>query len=217
MRYFSYFLLVLLLAAATVRLVAGKRGDHSRRPPIEIFNDMVRQNKVRPQERSGFFADGLDSRLRVPGTIARSHALDVKGVKVYPFEDNPVNTGLIPGTTNFVATIPLEVNEKLMARGRERFNISCVPCHGPQADGNGITKKIGAMAVVATLHDKRIVSMPDGELFYVLSNGRNLMQGYASNIAIEDRWAIVAYVRALQLSKLGATNDVPPAAQATLK
>ncbi len=128
-----------------------------------------------------------------------------------------MNTGLVPGSTNFVATIPLAVNEKLMARGRERFSISCTPCHGPQGDGNGITKKIGAMPVVATLHDKRIVSQTDGELFGVISNGRNLMQGYAANITVEDRWAIVAYVRALQLSKLGSTNDVPPAAQALLK
>lgn len=217
MRYFSYFLLIFVLTVVGVRLVAGRQGDHSRKPPIEVFPDMVRQNKVRPQEHSGFFVDGIDSRRHVPGTIARATALEVKGAKVYPFENNVVNTGVIPGTTNFVATIPLDVNEKLMARGRERYNISCLPCHGPQADGNGITKKIGAMAVVANLHDKRIVSLPDGELFYVLSNGRNLMQGYAANISISDRWAIVAYLRALQLAKLGATNDVPPAAQAMLK
>ncbi|MBM3876862.1 MAG: cytochrome c [Verrucomicrobia bacterium] len=212
-----YIVLLFVLSVATVYLVAGKRGDHSRRPPIEIIPDMVRQNKVRPQEAGGFFADGMDSRPPVAGTVARATALDVKGARVLPFEEHAVNTGLVPGTTNHVATIPLAVNEKLMARGRERFNISCTPCHGPQGDGNGITKKIGAMAVVATLHDKRIVSQPDGELFGVISHGRNLMQGYAANITVEDRWAIVAYVRALQLSKLGSTNDVPPAARALLK
>jgi mono/diheme cytochrome c family protein len=212
-----YVFLIFVLSVATVFLVAGKRGDHSRRTPIEIIPDMVRQNKVRPQEPGGFFADGMDSRVHVAGTVARATPLDVKGAKVFPFEEHAVNTGFVHGSTNYVSTIPVEVNEKLMARGRERFNISCSPCHGPQGDGNGITKKIGAMPVVATLHDKRIVQQSDGELFHVISAGRNLMQGYAANITVEDRWAIVAYVRALQLSKLGSTNDVPPAAQANLK
>lgn len=102
-----------------------------------------------------------------------------------------------------------------MARGRERYAISCLPCHGAQGDGNGITKKLG-MAVVATLHDKRIVMMPDGELFHVIANGRNLMGGYGQNITPQDRWAIIAYVRALQLSKLGRATDVPAEFQRAL-
>jgi len=212
-----YVFLIFVLSVATVYLVAGKRGDHTRRTPIEIIPDMVRQNKVRPQEPGGFFADGMDSRIHVAGTVARATPLDVKGAPVFPFEEHAVNTGFVPGSTNFAPVIPLAVNEKLLARGRERFNISCTPCHGPQGDGNGILKKVVPVAVTKSLHEKTIVSMPDGEIFYVLSNGRNLMQGYAANITIEDRWAIVAYVRALQLSKLGSTNDVPPAAQALLK
>jgi mono/diheme cytochrome c family protein len=104
-----------------------------------------------------------------------------------------------------------------MERGRQRFTINCSPCHGQLADGNGITKKIGAMAVVANLHDKRLVEMTDGELFYVITNGRNNMGAYGPNVTIQDRWAIIAYLRALQLSQLASIDDVPEALRSTLK
>jgi mono/diheme cytochrome c family protein len=94
-----------------------------------------------------------------------------------------------------------------MARGQQRYEIYCAPCHSSLGDGNGITKSFG-MAVVANLHDPRIVQMTDGELFWVITNGRNLMGPYASQIEIEDRWAIVAYLRALQLASLGSQEDL---------
>ena len=125
-------------------------------------------------------------------------------------------TGRITGTTNFVETNPMALSEQVMARGRERFQINCQPCHGPLADGNGVTKKFG-MAVVANLHDKRIVSLADGELFSVITNGRNLMGAYGPNVAVEDRWAIIAYLRALQLARLGSIDDVPRDLQSSLK
>ena len=130
----------------------------------------------------------------------------------------PVFTGRLPGTTtNFVENNPIPVTVEMMKRGQERFTIYCSPCHGQQGDGNGITKKIGAMAVVANLHDKRIVEMPDGELFTIISNGKNLMGAYGPNVPVEDRWAIVAYLRAVQLSRLGTVDDVPQELRATLK
>ncbi len=91
---------------------------------------------------------------------------------VYAFEDSPVNTGRITGTTNFVETNPLPVNEALLQRGRERFDIYCAPCHGRLGDGNGITKKIGVMPAVANLHDKRIVELADGEIFNTVTYGK---------------------------------------------
>ena len=192
-----YFLLAFVLLIAVVVGVAGFRGSVSRKPAIEVFPDMDRQQKVRPQTPSDFFADGRASRLPVEGTVARgSH-----------FLDTPVNTGMVAGTTNFVAVNPVPVTDALMARGRERFNINCSPCHGLLGDGNGITKSFG-MAVVANLHDPRLVEMSDGELFYVITHGRNLMGPYASQVEVEDRWAIVAYVRALQLSTLGNSDDI---------
>lgn len=141
----------------------------------------------------------------------------VGGQKVYSFQDVPVYTGRTPGTTNFVELNPLPISSALLARGQQRFNIYCAPCHGQTGEGNGMPKKIGAMAIVANLHDKRIVELADGELFHVVSNGRNNMQGYAPQIPVEDRWAIIAYTRALQLSRLGTIEDLAPETRAKLK
>ena len=162
----------------------GFRGTHFRKPPLYIFPDMEWQLKLRPQKPNGFFANGLSSQLPVPGTIPRGAPIQTTAGPVYPYEDAPVNTGRLTGTTNFVETNPLPITAELLKRGQQRFTINCSPCHGQLADGNGITKKIGAMAVVANLHDKRIVEMADGELFYVISNGRNLMGSYGANVAV---------------------------------
>ena len=83
-------------------------------------------------------------------------------------------------------------------------------------DGNGITKRLG-MAVVTSLHDKRLVAMPDGEIFGTITYGKNLMGAYGANVSIQDRWAIIAYVRALQRSRLADLNDVPEAQRSALK
>src|SRR5258705_7520506 len=107
----------------------------------------------------------------------------------------------MPGTTNFIEINPLAITEELMKRGQQRFTINCSPCHGATAEGNGITKKIGAMAVVANLHDKRIVEMTDCELFYLITNGRNLMGAYGADVTVQDPWAIVGYLPALPLAR----------------
>src|SRR5436190_10032339 len=196
-----YFLIIFGLCVVATMGVLGKRGSHFRKPSLYIFPDMERQLKLRPQKENGFFTNGLSSQLPVAGTVARSTPLQTaNGGAVYPFEDSPVNSGRISGTTNYVENNPLPITAELLERGRQRFTINCSPCHGAIGDGNGITKKIGAMAVVGNLHDKRMVEMPDGEIFYVISNGRSLMQSYGANIEARDRWAIVAYVRALQLA-----------------
>lgn len=200
-----YFFLLFLIACALVVGVAGRRGTMSRRPPIEVFPDMDRQPKIRPQARSQFFPDGRGSRLPIQGTIPRdSHFLDA-----------PVNTGTVPGSTNFVEVMPIKITPDIMARGQQRYQINCLPCHGPLGDGNGITKKFG-MSVVGNLHDPRMVSMTDGELFYVITNGRGQMGPYGPNVVEEDRWAIIGYVRALQFARLGTTNDLPAAQLAAL-
>jgi mono/diheme cytochrome c family protein len=194
-----YFLLGFLLVCALALGLAGFRGQISRKPPIEIFPDMDRQAKImRPQKPSSFFSDGRSSRMPVEGTIARGSHYII----------NEFNTGIVPGTTNFVALNPMPINEKVMARGKQRYEINCLPCHGALGDGNGITRKFG-MAVVANLHDQRIVEMADGEIFNVITHGRNLMGAYGPNVVVEDRWAIVAYVRALQLAWLGSAQDLP--------
>lgn len=209
--------LVSTAIGAILFCIAGLQGRTSRKPPLEVFSDMDRQEKLRPQEPNGFFTNGVSSQLPPSGTIARSEPIKTTSGDVYAFEDSPVNTGKVTGTTNFVDNNPLPLNGELLARGRERFDIYCAPCHGKLGDGNGITKKIGDMPSVANLHDKRIVEMADGEIFNTVSKGKGLMGAYGPIVPVQDRWAIVAYLRALQFSRLGTTNDLTAAGQAALK
>lgn len=214
MRYFFAALFGFLLLSLTVFGIAGRRGTDFRKPPLEIFDDMVRQDKLRPQVPNSFFADGRSSQPHVTGTIAQRIGDQPNST----WQGTAENTGMVLGKTNFVATILVPVTTKLMDRGRERYNISCLPCHGATGDGNGITKKIGAMPVVANLLDKNAIIIPDGQLFHIIGEGKAPnMQGYAATIEINDRWAIVAYVRALQRARFATLEEVPAAERATLK
>jgi len=217
MRYLISIALVLAALPVLLFGLAGSRGRISRVPPIEVFPDMNRQAKLRPQEPNPFFANGVSSQLPPPGTVARGEPIQTTEGAVYRFEDSPVNTGLITGTTNFVAVNPLPVNEQLLLRGRERFDIYCAPCHGRLGDGNGITKKLGVMPAVANLHDQRIVAMADGEIFNTVTRGKGLMGAAGPLMPVEDRWAVISYVRALQLSALGSVDDLPADQQAAFK
>src|SRR5262249_8229624 len=185
-----YFLSGCILLGLVMVSLTGFRGGKSRRPPIEIFPDMSRQAKLRPQSYDGFFADRLASRPPVAGTIARDSA----------FEDNEMNTGRILGTTNFVEVIPVPVTQQLLPPGQQRYQINCLPCHGAAGDGKGITSKYG-MVAIANFHDARLVKMPDGEIFNAITYGKNLMGAYGANVTINDRWAIIAYIRALERSR----------------
>jgi mono/diheme cytochrome c family protein len=217
MRYLLYFILVFLASAAAVFAILGLPGSMSRRTPIEVFPDMDRQLKLRPEAPSDFFTNGVTSQLPPAGTVVRSQPVESLTGPVYGFEDSPVNTGKVTGTTNFVDSNPLPITEKLMRRGQQRFDIYCTPCHGGLGDGNGITKKLGVMPAVANLHDQRIVDMPDGEIFNTITHGKGLMGAYGPVMPVQDRWAVIAYVRALQLSELGSTNELSADQRAALK
>jgi mono/diheme cytochrome c family protein len=202
-----YFLALFALAVAGVIGVLGFRGDTSRQPPrmAEIFPDLSVQPKLRPQTTTKFggFADGASSRLFPAGTVAQTVGFRDNTA----FKDDAYNTGKEGAA--FVEVNPVPVTAELVKRGQDRFNIYCQPCHGAQADAvGGMVKKLGA-TTVANLQDARIIKMADGEIFNTISNGKNTMMPYAGNIPVADRWAIVAYVRALQLSRLGAKDDVP--------
>ncbi len=214
MRYFLALFAVCVLATVGV---LGLRGSHFRRPPLYIFPDMERQPKLRPQTANAFFDDGMSSRLPVAGTIARSQPIPVGDKLIYPWQETPVNTGRVTGTTNFVELNPLPVTAELLQRGEDVFNIVCAACHSKLGDGNGTPKRINAMVTVGNLNDKRIVELTDGELFSTVSYGKGLMQGYAGTLPIRDRWAAIAYLRALQLSQLGLLGDVPETVRGTLK
>jgi hypothetical protein len=112
--------------------------------------------------------------------------------------------------------IPLEVTRELMERGQQRFNITCAMCHGAAAAGSGITKQYG-LATVVTLQDERIRKMSDGEIFNTITNGKNTMMAYGPNIIVPDRWAIIAYLRALQRSQNAVIGDVPEEHRAELE
>ena len=214
MRYFHTALILFCLA---VFGLAGWRGMLSRRPPIEVFSDMVRQPKLRPETHNAFFTNHISSQEPVVGAIARSapiewdgQVLGMDGRPVYPYEDIPVNTGRIPGYTNWADTNPLPLTRSLLDRGQERFQIHCSPCHGAAGDGRGITSKYN-MAGMANFHDKRLIDMTDGEIFNTITHGKNLMKEYGTTVPMMDRWAIIAYIRALQRSQLGSIEDAPPA------
>ena len=209
MRYFiTGFLAVICLVIS----LAGFQGSLTRNRPIEIFPDMDRQARVRPQAPNLFneiygAKDGIGSRLPVTGTIARGT----------PFADTPVNTGKKDGSDGWLELNPLEVNEKTLKRGRERYDIYCTPCHGKAGDGNGITSQYNLVA--ADLHQMRLVQIEDGYIFDVLKNGYNLttnsvgiasyrMPAYDSKMSNEDLWHVVSYIRALQYSQLGKLDEV---------
>ena len=204
-----YIILAFVVSVLVVFGMAGRQGDKTRRPPIELFPDMDRQPKLRPQTVNAFFKDGRSSQIAPQGTVARNSR----------FEESPTNTGRVASTTNYVETIPVPVTAQLLARGQERYGIYCLPCHGELGDGKGITSKLG-MAVVADLHDhkgRKLIAAPDGQIFDTITNGKNLMGAYGSVLDVQDRWAVVAYVRALQLARLGTVEDVPAAERGSIK
>ncbi len=218
-----YFLLIFFLTCAAVVGIAGFQGSHSRRQIIEVFPDMVRQAKLRPQTPNDFFEDQMSSRLQVPGTVAKTKAyqasgqpLEIDGKPVFPYSDSPVNTGRINGTTNWVENNPVPVTRQLLDRGQQRYEINCLPCHGPAGDGKGITAKYG-MVAMANFHDKRLVEMTDGEIFNTITQGKNLMGAYGPNVEVLDRWAIISYLRVLQRSQLATVEDLPENLRGSLK
>lgn len=184
------------MAAAALMLLAGC-DTTTRKPPLQIFPDMDRQPRYNPLAESSFFADGRASRMPVPGTVAVGQLR----------EDDSYYTG-ISGNL-YLGRNPRPLDAALLARGRTQFEVFCAPCHDRTGDGRGIVSTRGAWLAV-NLHEDRIVQMTDGELFNVASFGRRTMPGYRFQISADDRWAIVAYIRALQRTTQGTLEDVPP-------
>ncbi len=216
------FLVMFLLCAVALVAVLGFRGQKSTGSPIEVFPDMVRQMKVRAQAPLGFFADGRGSRLPVAGTVPIGYempkpetiatpAVSVESPRAhsqvaFSAGTDYYNTGKMGD--HWGTGIPLKVTPELMERGRHRFDITCAMCHGASAAGNGITKQYG-LATVVTLQDDRIRKMADGEIFNTVTHGKNTMMAYGPNVTVADRWAIIAYLRALQRSQNATIADVP--------
>ena len=214
-----------------VFVVAGMRGRHSGNRPLEFYPDMVRQDKVKPQSPSGFFADGIGPRRPVEGVVpmgfvppTQTAYSEVKeeaaGTRLptmdrLSFSEAPdyYSTGMMGD--QWGTGIPVEVTPELLAKGQQRFQINCQVCHGGSGGGNGVTSKYG-LNNIANYHLDKYLKMADGEIYYTITNGHNSMNGYGANLSVRDRWAIVCYVRALQQSQLVKIGDLPPDQQAAV-
>jgi mono/diheme cytochrome c family protein len=158
--------------------------------------NMSLQPRYNPMSRSNFFADQRSGRPVVEGAVANNQ----KGLNA------PFNTGRANGTE--IADIPVPVTLDLLRRGRDRFDIYCSPCHSRLGDGEGIVVQRGFVHP-PSYHSDRLRSAPAGHFFGVMTDGFGRMWSYASRVEVPDRWAIAAYIRALQLSQYAPLADVP--------
>jgi mono/diheme cytochrome c family protein len=158
--------------------------------------DMHNQPKYRPLRASQFFADGSSARPLVEGTVARGTLHD----------DEAFFTGRVGG--ELVKDVPVPVNEALLDRGQERYNIYCTPCHGETGTGNGMVVQRGYRKP-PSFHEERLRVAESGHFFDVMTNGFGAMPDYKVQVAPRDRWAIAAYIRALQASQQAAGTDIP--------
>ena len=155
--------------------------------------DMQVQPKVNPLTRSDFFADGRAARPLIEGTVARGEA----------HEDRYFYTGY--NGSDLGNEMPFPATQEVLQRGRERFNIYCAPCHGPAGDGNGMVVQRGFQRP-PSYHIDRLRQAPLGHFFDVISHGYGAMYDYGGQVRPYDRWAIAAYIRALQLSQNAPAN-----------
>jgi mono/diheme cytochrome c family protein len=160
-------------------------------------NDMQDQPKHLPLQRSWFYADGRSARPFPPGAIATDE----------PQGDPGLTTGSADGT--FLAAIPMPVTADLLGRGEQRYNIYCSPCHGLTGNGDGMIARRG-FKYPANLNSEGVRNAPPGYIYAVITNGFGAMASYSYQIrSVRDRWAIVAYIRALELSRNATLDDVP--------
>jgi mono/diheme cytochrome c family protein len=186
---------LLALSAVAALGALGCRGQTSEETQIVIQPNMFHQPRYNIQSESAFFADKRTMRPRVEGTVGRSESIDPR-----------IAEGRLEDGSGYVLTIPDEVVkgagglEALTEHGKGRFGIYCVPCHDGTGSGQGIVIKHGMIAP-PTFHQDRLRKMPDGQVFATISNGIRNMPAYNQQIPEGDRWSIVAYVRALQVSQ----------------
>ncbi len=200
----KYFFLAYALIAVLFIGLNGFRGDKSSKPPIRLFPDMDEQDKVKGQRPSDFFRDGFGSRKPVAGTIPHSSDDGVFPVEFGEGREGYYYTGRFGDFYGKGMPEELQLTEDnaeaFLRRGEERFGIYCAVCHGESGNGKGTISNYG-LAGIANLYDYPAESYPNGRLYDVISHGKGNMSGYGYNIPVRDRWAIVAYVRALQASK----------------
>jgi mono/diheme cytochrome c family protein len=209
-----YGLIIVAVASVVPFALAAKaRYTKSSSPRIHLIQDMDSQPKYKAQRENSFFADNRATRPAIEGTVAVGDSRD----------DDHFYKGKEGGAWS--RTFPSEValTEATMERGRQRFGIYCTPCHGQIGQGDGMVSKRadslqqGTWVSPTNITQEYLRQMPVGQLFNSISNGIRTMPAYGPQIKTEDRWAIIMYVRALQRSRSGSVNDLPPDARASLK
>lgn len=212
-RWITYALVIgVLVSWVPLAIIAKMRFVPNEKPPIHVWPDMDLQQKYEAQEANPLFADNRAMRAQVPGTVARGQLFTdpayVHGRSSFEFDPEALDN------EDFVDSFParVEVDDALLERGRERFNIYCAPCHGAAGYGNGMVAvradalEQGTWTIPASFHEGDIPGRPVGHIYNTITNGIRNMPAYKSQIEVDDRWAIVAYVRALQISQ-GARTD----------
>jgi mono/diheme cytochrome c family protein len=186
-----------LLLALGLALGVGCQGQRSKDPPIVPIRNMHEVPRYDAQEPSPYFEDGRAMRPQIPHTVAREMVID-----------EAIDTGVdVDG--DYVLTVPEEVvtgaggMQPLAERGQGRYEIFCTPCHGGLGDGNGMVPEVSGVGTIRppSFHDDRLRHAPDGQIYATIRNGIRNMPAYGANIPVTDRWAIVAYLRALQLNQ----------------
>jgi hypothetical protein len=190
-------LLMAIVCLFTLTVSGCYRERPSDKTPIHFVPDMDSQLKNKPQSKSDFFEDGSSMRLPVEGTVARGQLK----------EDDAYYLGK-DSRGKFIRNNPIQLDESSLNRGQERFDIYCSMCHGRVGDGMGIVVEKG-LTPPPSFHIDRIRNMPDGEIFDIISNGIRNMPSYKHQVPVNDRWAIIHFLRTLQRSQNALLSDIP--------
>ncbi|NPU96435.1 MAG: cytochrome c [Candidatus Omnitrophica bacterium] len=203
--------IVLVLALLPFLLIAKARVTRSDRPRIHLIQDMDNQPRFKAQQSNPLFADGRAMRPRVPGTVARGEMQS--DTRFYQGKDGG----------EWVTEFPRPLTLPVMERGQKEYAIYCAPCHGLSGYGDGIVAlradrlQEGTWTAPTSLHSDTVLARPVGHIFNTITHGIRNMPAYGTQIPPEDRWAIVAYVRALQRSQRATLDDVPAEYRAQLE
>ncbi|MBX9836937.1 MULTISPECIES: c-type cytochrome [Silvanigrella] len=203
-------LLPLVGSALVPFILVGCRGQKSTEPPILPIQNMVEQTSYGPQSKNEFYKDQMANRPPVPGTVAQGEEKTNKqlylGQEATSTDQNPI----------WVKKIPIKLDQKTLKHGQDLYNIYCSLCHGKSGDSNGlVTQRSGGAIRPSNIHDQDRLNLPVGKIYDAVRNGVNNwnMPGFAAQMTVEDRWAVVSYVRALQLSRTAKLENIPDEVQ----
>jgi mono/diheme cytochrome c family protein len=210
----KHFFIIFFFLVGLVVASAGFRGSKSELPPIEIFDDMDHQAKVKYQRDSAFFADGVGARKPLPGTVPMGYEVPAKPVSegakapMFSFSQGVdfYNTGRMGDYYGDGFPKELTVDTALLARGQQRFRVFCTACHGESGNGKGVTSQFGILGAFNFQQPGNLdpanaaAYRSTGAIFDVITNGKGLMGPIKGNIPVRDRWAIVAYIKAMQVA-----------------